>query len=474
MISQGLGKSQRTWDEQLPEIAFAYKPARHDATGYSPAHINTRRELTPPGSLQQENRQKVKTPWTTWLKHLQDAQELARVRLAQEFQRQQRHYNLRRRDWQPKIGERVWKRTHTLSNKAQSRNAKLAERYTGPFRVHKRISPVIFDLSDNRGRRADHVHVRDMKPVTGARTAQPRSVGSLPRNQDAQPADVTSIHHNGPASPAIKGRQHQPRNQIHDGSQTSQRPRNRSSTPPPSLKRTGQGRAAKHDQQGLEKVRPSHKAETSSGGPTGPSPGQEADTVQQGPDSSEVTTRRRTNSRQTDTSPAGTRGPASKTKADARGKQAGNSPGQDTGGSGRKGSRDSRRRGLTATKPPTRTATGATTNHSPTGRGIVPPATTTGTADRGNIRDRLRSRTSRGQYVHPLSPPRRDVDSPVQAHPTSPLPERREAMDGITGPLRERDLVHVHRGIGLPYGQRLRADLCRDKWSEQSVKKEEK
>ena len=163
MISQYVTEDHRDWDENIPAIQFAYNTAVHDATGYTPAYLNYGRELAIP-SLAPAPHDDNDAP-EELQRRLQEAFGLVKINLARGFQRQERHYNLRRRDWRPKVGEKVWKKHRPLSNKANAFNAKLAEKYIGPLEVRKIISPVIVDLKHPQGKWYRHVHVQDLKPA---------------------------------------------------------------------------------------------------------------------------------------------------------------------------------------------------------------------------------------------------------------------------------------------------------------------
>ncbi|XP_067211701.1 uncharacterized protein [Linepithema humile] len=165
MIAQYVGRDHRDWDKRIHALQFAYNTARHEVTGYTPAFLNHGRELARPhpedrtvtatgGSLE-ANRQQ-----------LEGAYQVVRVQLARAFQRQERHYNLRRQDWRPKIGEKVWNRDRHLSDKAEAFNAKLAPKYIGPLIVKAIISPVIVDLRDSINNKwYRRVHIQDLKPA---------------------------------------------------------------------------------------------------------------------------------------------------------------------------------------------------------------------------------------------------------------------------------------------------------------------
>ncbi|KMQ84031.1 reverse ribonuclease integrase, partial [Lasius niger] len=188
MIGQFVEKDHRNWDENLPALQFAFNTAVHEATGYTPAFLNHGRELaTPhPGEI---------PPATETRPHelhrqLAEAYEVVRINMARAFQRQEKYYNLRRREWRPRVGDWVWKRDHTLSNRANHFNAKLAPKFVGPLEVRQIISPVIVDLRSQRGKWYRHIHIQDLKSATKTpgvnknKETDDESEGELPHPSD--------------------------------------------------------------------------------------------------------------------------------------------------------------------------------------------------------------------------------------------------------------------------------------------------
>lgn len=101
-----------------------------------------------------------------FLTQLKDVHELVRVHLARAQTTQARHYNLRRRDWRCRLGDRVMKRGHILSSAGKAVAAKLAPKFDGPYTVIKVHSPVVYDLKAEDGKRLHRVHVKDLKPFS--------------------------------------------------------------------------------------------------------------------------------------------------------------------------------------------------------------------------------------------------------------------------------------------------------------------
>jgi len=160
MISQYVERNHRHWDRHVSALQFAY-----------PAFLNHGRELQGPHPEDRRQGQRLTAPEGN-RRRLEEAYEVVRTNLARAFQRQARHYDLRRRGWRPRVGDAVWKRTHTLSNKHEAVNAKLAPKYIGPLTVRKIVSPVIVDLRDTRGRWYRHIHIQDLKPTPGDKQKQ--------------------------------------------------------------------------------------------------------------------------------------------------------------------------------------------------------------------------------------------------------------------------------------------------------------
>ncbi|KMQ89884.1 Uncharacterized protein F44E2.2 [Lasius niger] len=158
MISQYIEQDHRSWDETIPALQYAYNTATHDATEYTPVFFNHGCELTPPSSAGLPA-----GPAEVIRERLEEAYELVRINLARAFQRQEKYYNLRRRNWKPEVGIWVWIYDHPLSSRAESCNAKLAPKCIGPLEVRRIISPVIVDLRSRQGKWYRHVHVQDLK-----------------------------------------------------------------------------------------------------------------------------------------------------------------------------------------------------------------------------------------------------------------------------------------------------------------------
>lgn len=133
--------------------------------------MNFGRELLPPGTVCREldnaelPEDDPPEPETLpdELERMKTYYEIVRNRLAEGFQRQSHTYNLRHRPYQPRVGQRVYRRTQMLSKASKNFSAKLAPKYEGPFTISRVISPNLVMLQTPGSRRLDRVHVKDLK-----------------------------------------------------------------------------------------------------------------------------------------------------------------------------------------------------------------------------------------------------------------------------------------------------------------------
>ncbi|KAH8345407.1 hypothetical protein KR067_010473, partial [Drosophila pandora] len=89
--------------------------------------------------------------------------ELVRWNMERAAQKQARHYNLRRREWSPKIGDTVWAKEHHLSKSVEGFAATLAPRYDGPYTVMNFLSPGIAVLRHVGTKKEKRAHVSELK-----------------------------------------------------------------------------------------------------------------------------------------------------------------------------------------------------------------------------------------------------------------------------------------------------------------------
>lgn len=169
MIRSYVDSDQRDWDVNLAKIGFALRTSVHEITGYSPAYLNFGREPhisgkmhavdNPDGTLEFDDRHQL----SEHLKSLRGIQDQVKGRLVKAYQDSAERYNLRRRPISLKVGQVVWKKNYTLSNKAEYYAAKLAPKFI-KCTVARKISTNVYELRDFNTRKSfGYVHIKDIK-----------------------------------------------------------------------------------------------------------------------------------------------------------------------------------------------------------------------------------------------------------------------------------------------------------------------
>lgn len=175
MMAIFVDEDHREWDLHLSEFAYAMNTTVHSSTRLTPAFLNFGRNPRPPlilkQSLEQQSPVEPGNPqsWANRLQRLPAIYDLVHTHLDCANRRQARYYNKNRRNIAFKVGDLVVRRNRVLSSAVDQFAAKLAPKFTGPCRIEKIISPVVYELKDVENNRVSKVHIADLKPFVASK-----------------------------------------------------------------------------------------------------------------------------------------------------------------------------------------------------------------------------------------------------------------------------------------------------------------
>lgn len=148
-----VGNDHTSWPDRLPSIRFAMNSALNESTGYTAAYLSFGRELRTVDDIQHDLRSIVVSEnfvaeITPKLLLLAETNKRARENV-EATQRRNQNYtdNKRRADPGYKPGEKVWVKTHTLSNASKQFTAKFAPKRDGPYIVLKQHGPASYEIA---------------------------------------------------------------------------------------------------------------------------------------------------------------------------------------------------------------------------------------------------------------------------------------------------------------------------------------
>lgn len=164
--------NHKHWDKNISKIGFALRTANHEVTGYSPAYLNFGRIVPPTGDYYGiknfvELQPGDSKSYAENLGNLRDIYEEIQGKLNTAYQRNAHSYNLRRREVEFFVGDKVWKSNKVLSDAAQDFAKKLAPRYVLCI-VRKKLSKLVYSLEYEDRSSAGNWHVKDLKPYFGS------------------------------------------------------------------------------------------------------------------------------------------------------------------------------------------------------------------------------------------------------------------------------------------------------------------
>uniref|UniRef100_A0ABD2WAE1 Integrase catalytic domain-containing protein n=1 Tax=Trichogramma kaykai TaxID=54128 RepID=A0ABD2WAE1_9HYME len=172
MMSIYVENNHKLWDVYLNEFTFAINTTPNSSTKYSPAYLNfgrnprmivtLRNELDSPShtltTLTQES-------WAHRIERLPALYQFVKENLKIANEHQAKQYNKNRKEIIYKVGDRVLRKTHTISSAPKEINAKFAEKWDGPCKIIKVLSNTVYELEHEKTGKKSKVYVNDMKKL---------------------------------------------------------------------------------------------------------------------------------------------------------------------------------------------------------------------------------------------------------------------------------------------------------------------
>lgn len=158
------------WDSHIPKIASAICTSVHDVTGYSPSFLTFGRIVPLSGDYYGKLDSKVSSPYKfedrskfiTELNKLPEIYENVSKAIQASYKRNQKYYNLRKRNIEYEEGDFVYKKNYILSDASRQFSAKLAPAFVR-CKVNKKISRLIYELVDEQGKNIGRYHIKSLK-----------------------------------------------------------------------------------------------------------------------------------------------------------------------------------------------------------------------------------------------------------------------------------------------------------------------
>jgi hypothetical protein len=166
--------AHKKWDAEVAKIGYAIRTAVNEVTGFSPAFLNFGRVVPCTGEFYGKVAENPETLTTADredhaknLEHLKTILQDVTQHLHKAHERNERSYNLRKRDAEFFVGDKVWKRNKVLSSAAKDFAQKLAPRYV-LCTITRKLSKLAYALEDENRADLGVWHMKDLKEFRGS------------------------------------------------------------------------------------------------------------------------------------------------------------------------------------------------------------------------------------------------------------------------------------------------------------------
>ena len=165
MLMSFVSENHRTWDKHLGVVGRAIRSTVHEVTGFSPNFLIFGREL-PLVNTNSETKEDVVFDRSV-IKSKQEAisqlYDDVKRKIFIAYEKNKKHYDLRRRPEQLVVNQLVWRKNYVLSDASKYFAAKLAPKFIGPYSISKKLSPWTYELIDANSKYSGVWHIKDLK-----------------------------------------------------------------------------------------------------------------------------------------------------------------------------------------------------------------------------------------------------------------------------------------------------------------------
>ena len=178
ILSNFANKNMDNWDELLPGALLAYRTAPHAVTKYTPFYLLYGRlsimptdvSLAKPPTLNEKD----SACFSRVAKNIWIAQNMARQDIQSQKQNMKERYDQKAKETTLKVGDEVYLKVGVTQ---KGKNKKLLPKYSGPFKLIEKTSPVNFRIDNSKNKRMnDIIHVNRMKKKEQRKVHVPENV----------------------------------------------------------------------------------------------------------------------------------------------------------------------------------------------------------------------------------------------------------------------------------------------------------
>lgn len=174
MLISYINDNQKLWDKNIHKLACALRTAKSEITNNTPYFINFGNEMILDGTNYREDRDKVQIQFNSKDQipkvnlnkgdKLTEIRQFVKKKLHEAHEKTKQTYNLRHRPVQLSVGDFCWKRDYNLSDASKNYSAKLANKFSGPYKIKKKLGINTYELIDRQHKSLGNWHISDLKP----------------------------------------------------------------------------------------------------------------------------------------------------------------------------------------------------------------------------------------------------------------------------------------------------------------------